>query len=94
MHKLVRTVFARLHVLDPVAEEAKLSNVDDATAEGEIKMSVSKGGLPGLADTAETAPVVEDAQSPHVEPAQVQSTPAVPPDRPQCKARVKSDAIR
>lgn len=38
MHALVRTVFSRLHHLDPEIEEAKL-DVDDE--EAEIKMSVS-----------------------------------------------------
>ncbi|KAF9452840.1 Sec7-like domain is implicated in guanine nucleotide exchange function [Macrolepiota fuliginosa MF-IS2] len=40
MHSLVRTVFSKLHALDPVAEEAKLAAADDEVVEGEIKMTV------------------------------------------------------
>ncbi|KAJ3572817.1 hypothetical protein NP233_g2836 [Leucocoprinus birnbaumii] len=41
MHSVVRTVFARLHVLDPEEEEAKLAVSSDETAEGEIRMTVT-----------------------------------------------------
>ncbi|KIK63700.1 hypothetical protein GYMLUDRAFT_221940 [Collybiopsis luxurians FD-317 M1] len=43
MHALVRTVFSRLHVIDPETEEAKLT-VDDE--EAELKMSVSSAQIP------------------------------------------------
>ncbi|TFK67907.1 Sec7-domain-containing protein [Pluteus cervinus] len=41
MHQLVRTVFRRLHNLDPIAEEQRLLGSDESTGEGELKMSVS-----------------------------------------------------
>ncbi|KAF5372839.1 hypothetical protein D9758_001701 [Tetrapyrgos nigripes] len=56
MHKLVRTVFSRLHTLDPEAEEAKLAEEDDV--EGEVKMSVSTGGP---IDTTVPSVLEEDA---------------------------------
>lgn len=40
MHALVRTVFSRLHHLDPEAEEARLQVGDDVIPEGEIRMTV------------------------------------------------------
>ena len=40
MHALVRTVFSRLHSLEPEAEEARLRNGEDDIADGEIKMTV------------------------------------------------------
>lgn len=43
MHTLVRTIFRRLHCLDPVLEEAKLQVHDDDPQEGEIKLTVSGG---------------------------------------------------
>ncbi|KAK7440220.1 GDP/GTP exchange factor for ARF [Stygiomarasmius scandens] len=42
MHKLVRTVFSRLHSLDPEVEEAKLT-VNEEEGEGEVKMTVTTG---------------------------------------------------
>lgn len=41
MHALVRTVFSRLHSLDPAAEEAKIASYEEDMQEGEIKMTVS-----------------------------------------------------
>jgi brefeldin A-resistance guanine nucleotide exchange factor 1 len=40
MHALVRTIFTRLHSLDPAMEEAKLQLTDDDAQEGEIKLTV------------------------------------------------------
>lgn len=55
MHTLVRTVFSRLHSLDPAIEEAKLNaNADDAP-EGEIKLNV-------LVTAAPTEPVNPEAE--------------------------------
>ncbi|THV07859.1 Sec7-domain-containing protein [Dendrothele bispora CBS 962.96] len=44
MHRLVRTVFSRLHLLDPKVEEAKL-NIGDDEGEGEVKMTVNTGPI-------------------------------------------------
>ena len=41
MHTLVRTVFAKLHRLDPEEEEAKLMLDSDDDKEGEIRMTVT-----------------------------------------------------
>jgi golgi-specific brefeldin A-resistance guanine nucleotide exchange factor 1 len=41
MHALVRTIFTRLHSLDPVIEEAKLQMNEEDTQEGEIKLTVA-----------------------------------------------------
>lgn len=46
MHTLVRTVFARLHSLDPISEEAKLQMTGEDTQEGEIKLTVAANGGP------------------------------------------------
>lgn len=43
LHQLVRTVFTRLHELDPEMEEQKVADVDDIEG-GEMKMSVSASG--------------------------------------------------
>lgn len=41
MHALVRTIFARLHSLDPELEEAKLQINEEDPQEGEIKLTVT-----------------------------------------------------
>ena len=67
MHALVRTVFSRLHSLDPEAEEAKLLVVEDIAQEGEIKMSVSTdiaapgNAEPNLAEKVQPEEKVEEA---------------------------------
>jgi len=61
MHTLVRTIFTRLHFLDPAAEEAKLKMTDDDTQEGEIKLTVGSSSsiaVPG-ANGDEQEPVLE-----------------------------------
>lgn len=95
MHKLVRTLFFRLHILDPAAEEARLENTDDPT-DGEIKMSVSKGALPepepidkpmvadtGVAESTEASPAEDGAQS--LVQAELSQVPLASTARPQCK---------
>lgn len=41
MHSLVRTVFSRLHSLDPRTEEEKLLAADEDAPDAEIRMTVS-----------------------------------------------------
>ncbi|KAF9262202.1 Sec7-domain-containing protein [Marasmius fiardii PR-910] len=41
MHALVRTVFSRLHSLEPAEEEKKLPSSEEDSAEGEVKMTVA-----------------------------------------------------
>jgi brefeldin A-resistance guanine nucleotide exchange factor 1 len=46
MHSLVRTVFSRLHQLNPGEEEAKLQRAnDEAQQYGELRMTVSTNDL-------------------------------------------------
>jgi golgi-specific brefeldin A-resistance guanine nucleotide exchange factor 1 len=79
MHALVRTVFSRLHSIDPEAEEARLQSGVEDVPDGEIKMTVQT-----------TADVEEDAQVVAVHQSNPDSTIglkslAIPRiDRPQC----------
>lgn len=50
MHRLVRTVCSRLHVLDPVTEEAKLSSNGYDVVEQEGGMSISNNSIAEVAD--------------------------------------------
>lgn len=50
MHALVRTVFSRLHDLNPEIEEAKLRTNDEDAQESEIKMTVSTQDIPSQED--------------------------------------------
>lgn len=61
MHTLVRTVFSKLHTLDPEEEEAKLltANEDDNT-EVELRMSVT----PKESKFADDEPLVEPEPEP------------------------------
>ncbi|CAL1704279.1 unnamed protein product [Somion occarium] len=68
MHALVRTVFARLHQLDPILEEQKLLEVTDEAQENDVKMNVqtdSSTAISALAvpedDDAEKGEVPETA---------------------------------
>ncbi|KAG7086681.1 hypothetical protein E1B28_002619 [Marasmius oreades] len=53
MHALVRTVFSRLHSLEPAEEETKLGSSDEDSAEGEVKMKV-----------ASTKPIPDNSERP------------------------------
>ncbi|KAF8636714.1 hypothetical protein AX17_003517 [Amanita inopinata Kibby_2008] len=56
MHSLVRTVFSKLHSLDPLVEESKiLINLDEDPQESEIKMSVQSKET---SDTEEESPEI------------------------------------
>ncbi|KAJ7702369.1 hypothetical protein B0H17DRAFT_1167206 [Mycena rosella] len=59
MHTLVRTVFSRLHSLDPRTEEDKLLAADEAAPDAEIRLTVS---------TSEATLVQEHSQEITVEP--------------------------
>ncbi|KAL0577890.1 GDP/GTP exchange factor for ARF [Marasmius crinis-equi] len=59
MHALVRTVFSRLHALDPAEEEQKLKSGNEDVTEGEVKMTVATTQplpeqTPGSEATSET----------------------------------------
>ncbi|KAF7972108.1 hypothetical protein HWV62_18936 [Athelia sp. TMB] len=90
MHTLVRTVFSRLHTLDPEAEEAKLkANADDAP-ENEIKLNVAAPAETGTppepaTETPIEVPDVTDeasvASQPPVEaPAEQPTHPDIKPE--------------
>jgi brefeldin A-resistance guanine nucleotide exchange factor 1 len=85
MHALVRTVFSRLHDLDPETEEIKLRAGDEDTQESEIRMTVP---------TAEPSNIDPESQEvtielePDLEDTSVAKTPTTPHvDRPQCTRR-------
>lgn len=46
MHSLVRTVFSRLHTLDPAIEEAKLQASEEDAPDSAITMTVSTQTVP------------------------------------------------
>jgi brefeldin A-resistance guanine nucleotide exchange factor 1 len=81
MHALVRSVFSRLHDLDPVAEEKKLQASEDAVQESELKMTVSP------TDEKEYSEVTIVAQSEEEEPVatpESQGNPTASVPRSQC----------
>lgn len=98
MHTLVRTVFSKLHELDPEEEEAKLqTQPNDDENEGELKMSVITQGKapakeledPSEARTDETGhsdekTLQEKEPEPVVEEAKAPETPHSPARRPEC----------
>jgi brefeldin A-resistance guanine nucleotide exchange factor 1 len=79
MHALVRTVFSRLHSLDPEAEEARLRTGNEDIPDGEIKMTVQT-----------TVDVEEDSQGVSVHQSNPEATMGLKSlatsrvDRPQC----------
>lgn len=81
MHALVRTMFFKLHALDPAVEEAKLITTEDETQEGEIKLTVTTSQT--VAEDALASAGVE-AEAPKT-PLTVTETAIVdkiPPDEP------------
>jgi golgi-specific brefeldin A-resistance guanine nucleotide exchange factor 1 len=91
MHKLVRTVFSRLHSLDPEVEEAKLAAGDD-DAEGEVKMSVSTGGpitndVTNVPEEDATTAQVEVETEPKMEKLEEPVEPRTPPPVPHSECR-------
>ena len=57
MQLLVRTVFSRLHTLDPEEEERKLAEEESDAQDGENKLSVSASSGPAAALTPAESPV-------------------------------------
>lgn len=98
MHTLVRTVFSKLHHLDPEEEEAKLlATNDDDAAEIELRMSVTtKESHPGEDEPpvdAESAAPAENEQE-EKEPVNTSAEDPVPQtpisliNRPECMFRL------
>ncbi|KAL0063281.1 GDP/GTP exchange factor for ARF [Marasmius tenuissimus] len=61
LHTLVRSVFSRLHSLDPTEEERKLSG-DEDMAEGEVKMTVTSTQPPVEQPSEQEATAETDAE--------------------------------
>jgi golgi-specific brefeldin A-resistance guanine nucleotide exchange factor 1 len=84
MQALVRSVFARLHTLDPVVEEKKLQTADEDVQDGEIKMTFSSGHIPdeqGSQDVSADNPSEIDE---HVASPASQGSTTVSGPRSQC----------
>ena len=90
MHALVRTVFSRLHYLDPEVEEAKLRSIDEDTPEGEIKMTVSTAEPVVTEKDPDSQEVLLENEAKPEEPVSLQTIPAPLIDRSQCMLRVNS----
>jgi hypothetical protein len=76
MHALVRTVFSRLHALDPVAEEEKLRINEEDAQEGEIRMTVSTNSV----NSADQPHGPESNANVRANPSLLPSTPSEPQD--------------
>ncbi|KAJ6500445.1 hypothetical protein C8R45DRAFT_896478 [Mycena sanguinolenta] len=66
MHSLVRTVFSRLHSLDPTSEEEKLLAADEEMPDAEIRMNVPATDATLQEERSETSQeiVVENPENP------------------------------
>lgn len=86
MHDVVRTVFARLYDLDPVAEELKLQS-DVGEEDSELKVSVgTTATAPSVPkDTpTESETVVESSVDRHAVPPS-----SAPPEKAECTSPVQ-----
>jgi len=82
MHALVRTVFSRLHFLDPEAEEAKLRTGDEDAPDGEIKMTVQTNEALEIEEDSQEVLLMHQSNPEATTNVQSPMTPRV--DRPQC----------
>lgn len=82
MHALVRTVFSRLHDLDPETEEAKLRAGEEDAQEGEIRMTVPTAESSNIDPESEEVTVEPEHEVEDTTVAKTPTTPSV--DRPQC----------
>lgn len=76
MHALVRTVFSRLHNLDPGVEEEKLLATDEAAPDAEIRMTVST--TEGALHEEDPPEVTEVTEEPHDDPPAPEDVPPTP----------------
>ncbi|RDB21501.1 hypothetical protein Hypma_011417 [Hypsizygus marmoreus] len=81
MHALVRTVFSRLHYLDPDIEEAKLRTANEDMPDGEIKMTVSTAEPHDEDETDSQEVTLEHPSAVEDAGPQTPTTPQI--DRPQ-----------
>ena len=86
MHAIVRTVFSRLNVLDPVKEEEKLVSNAPELEEAGVKMSVST-------DVVSSASQVVSETSTAVDPPEEESKPAEQPAVPTPKDSAKAECM-
>jgi brefeldin A-resistance guanine nucleotide exchange factor 1 len=84
MQALVRSVFSRLHTLDPIVEEAKLQTNQEDVPDGEIKMTVSSN-LPNTENTSEVNPEDQSEKKEVISTPVSQTSPLTSAPRPQCK---------
>ena len=102
MQSLVRTVFSRLHVLDPAAEEEKVKKANEEAQQAEIRLTLSAKEEPAVVESAEStsqeagplpdesAPAEQSVpDAPEVVPEAVPEAPpeAVPEELPASPAR-------
>lgn len=80
MHALVRTVFSRLHFLDPEKEEARLRPGDEEIPDSEIKMTVQT--TVGVEEETQAVPSVHRLNAENGLGQESLTSPRV--DRPQC----------
>nr|GAT51097.1 predicted protein [Mycena chlorophos] len=85
MHALVRTVFGRLHSLDPHVEEEKLQMVDEDTPDAELRMTVSSTDVPSVDENAQELIVESTPPQPeeHVDPVAPTPSTAATVGRPE-----------
>jgi golgi-specific brefeldin A-resistance guanine nucleotide exchange factor 1 len=83
MQALVRSVFSRLHTLDPIIEEAKLQTNQEDVPDGEIKMTVSSN-LPNTENTSEVNPEDQSEKREIISTPVSQPSPLTSAPRPQC----------
>lgn len=88
MHALVRTVFSRLHALDPMDEEEKLRISEEDAQEGEIRMTVSTNSINSVDGPQDPNPNTDTRSSQNLIPATSSEAhdaiPASPGSRPEC----------
>jgi golgi-specific brefeldin A-resistance guanine nucleotide exchange factor 1 len=87
MHALVRTVFSRLHTLDPLIEEEKLRVNEEDEQEGEIRMTVSTSTIGSVdqSDSNQNAdPRSGQASTLSTQSGPQDAIPVSPGPRPEC----------
>lgn len=89
MHSLVRTVFSKLHTLDPEAEEAKIALGEEDAGDGELKMKVATDNED--VNHVKNEQILETTDSASLEPVKTveiiaDDAPPLAIKRPDCKS--------
>lgn len=97
MHDLVRTIFSKLHTLDPETEEAKLIITEEESQEGEIKLNVTTSqNIAGQDDQSDdphlTAKPQEDDESTLATESKPEVTVATT-YKPECEQKFPQDFL-